>query len=291
MELGVRWKDLRRSSNVRDVRGAGGRGRIPLPIGRGGRLGGGLGMLVILGLAFVLGGPDAIMQLLSGGSGAPSSEQGRPLTAGDEASDFVARVLGSTEDVWGAVFAQSGERYQAPELTLFAGAVQSACGYASSASGPFYCPSDRRVYLDTSFFDDLARMGGPGDFAAAYVIGLEVGHHVQTILGTSDQVRSAQQRSRETDGNRLQVAMELQADCFAGVWAFHANQTARVLEPGDVEEGLGAAAAIGDDRLQRNAGRAVTPDSFTHGSSADRQRWLTTGLQTGDPAACDTFNN
>jgi uncharacterized protein len=290
MELDVRWKDLRRSSNVRDVRGAGRGGRIPLPIGRGGRLGGGLGMLVILGLAFVLGGPEAIMQLLSGGGSAPSSDQGRPLTAGDEASDFVARVLGSTEDVWGAVFAQSGDRYQAPQLTLFAGAVQSACGYASSASGPFYCPSDRRVYLDTSFFDDLARMGGPGDFAAAYVIGHEVGHHVQTILGTSDQVRAAQQRSREADANRLQVAMELQADCFAGVWAFHANQTARVLEPGDVEEGLGAAAAIGDDRLQRNAGRSVTPDSFTHGSSADRQRWLSTGLRTGDPAACDTFN-
>jgi hypothetical protein len=290
MELGVRWKDLRRSSNVRDVRGAGGGRRIPLSIGRGGRLGGGLGMLVILGLAFVFGGPEAIMQLLSGGGGAPSSEQGRPLTAGDEASDFVARVLGSTEDVWGAVFAQSGERYQAPELTLFAGAVQSACGYASSASGPFYCPSDRRVYLDTSFFDDLARMGGPGDFAAAYVIGHEVGHHVKTLLGTSDQVRSAQQRSREVDANRLQVAMELQADCFAGVWAFHANQTARVLEPGDVEEGLGAAAAIGDDRLQRNAGRSVTPDSFTHGSSAERQRWLSTGLRAGDPAACDTFN-
>jgi predicted metalloprotease len=230
------------------------------------------------------------MQLFTGSGGAPSSEQGRPLTAGDEASDFVARVLGSTEDVWGAVFAQSGERYQAPQLTLFAGAVQSACGYASSASGPFYCPSDRRVYLDTSFFDDLARMGGPGDFAAAYVIGHEVGHHVQTLLGTSDQVRSAQQRSREADANRLQVAMELQADCFAGVWAYHANQTARVLEPGDVEEGLGAAAAIGDDRLQRNAGRSVTPDSFTHGSSADRQRWLSTGLRTGDPAACDTFN-
>ncbi|RPI58175.1 MAG: flagellar biosynthesis protein FlgM [Lysobacterales bacterium] len=286
----MRWKDLRRSSNVRDVRGAGGGRRIPLSIGRGGRLGGGLGMLVILGLAFVFGGPEAIMQLLSGGGGAPSSEQGRPLTAGDEASDFVARVLGSTEDVWGAVFAQSGERYQAPQLTLFAGAVQSACGYASSASGPFYCPSDRRVYFDTSFFDDLARMGGPGDFAAAYVIGHEVGHHVQTLLGTSDQVRSAQQRSREVDANRLQVAMELQADCFAGVWAHHANQTARVLEPGDVEEGLGAAAAIGDDRLQRNSGRSVTPDSFTHGSSAERQRWLSTGLRTGDPAACDTFN-
>ena len=188
------------------------------------------------------------------------------------------------------MFAQSGERYRAPELTLFSGAVQSACGFASSASGPFYCPSDQRVYLDTSFFDELARMGGAGDFAAAYVIGHEVGHHVQTLLGTSDQVRSAQQRANEAGANRLQVAMELQADCFAGVWAYHANQTVRVLEPGDVEEGLAAAQAIGDDRLQRNAGRAVTPDSFTHGSSADRQRWLSTGLRSGDPGACDTFN-
>ncbi len=292
MEFGVRWKDLRRSSNVRDVRGAGGTrgGRIPLPIGRGGRLGGGLGMLVILGLLFVLGGPEAVLQVFSGGGSAPTSEQGRPLTAGDEASEFVARVLGSTEDVWGAVFANSGDRYQAPELTLFAGAVQSTCGYASSASGPFYCPSDRRVYLDTSFFDQLARMGGAGDFAAAYVIGHEVGHHVQTLLGTSDQVRSAQQRSRETDANRLQVAMELQADCFAGVWAYHANQTTPVLEPGDIEEGLAAAEAIGDDTLQRGAGRGVTPDSFTHGSSAERQQWLSTGLRTGDPGACDTFN-
>ncbi|HEY3518582.1 MAG TPA: neutral zinc metallopeptidase [Gammaproteobacteria bacterium] len=287
----MRWKDLRRSSNVRDVRGAGGFGgsRMGLPIGRGG-LGGGLGLLVILGLLFLFGGPDAIMQLLSGGGGAPSSEQGRPLTADDEVSDFVARVLGSTEDVWGSLFAQSGERYQAPELTIFSGSVQSACGYASAASGPFYCPRDQRVYLDTSFFDELARMGGAGDFAAAYVIGHEVGHHVQTLLGTSDQVRSAQQRGGEAQANRLQVAMELQADCFAGVWAYHANQTARVLEPGDVEEGLAAAQAIGDDRLQRSAGRTVTPDSFTHGSSADRQRWLSTGLRSGDPGACDTFN-
>jgi predicted metalloprotease len=292
MEFGVRWKDLRRSSNVRDVRGAGGfgRGRMPLPIGRGGRLGGGLGMLVILGLLFVLGGPEAVMQVFSGGGSAPSSEQGRPLTAGDEESDFVARVLGSTEDVWSGVFANSGEAYQAPQLTLFAGAVQSTCGYASSASGPFYCPSDRRVYLDTSFFDQLAGMGGAGDFAGAYVIGHEVGHHVQTLLGTADQVRSTQQRSREVDANRLQVAMELQADCFAGVWAHHANQATRVLEPGDIEEGHAAAAAIGDDTLQRGAGRSVTPDSFTHGSSAERQRWLSTGLGTGDPGACDTFN-
>jgi predicted metalloprotease len=289
--LCVRWKDLRRSSNVRDVRGAGGfgGGRMGLPIGRGG-LGGGLGLLVILGLLFLFGGPDAILQLLSGGAGAPSSDEGQPLTADDEVSDFVARVLGSTEDVWGALFAQSGERYQTPELTIFSGSVQSACGYASAASGPFYCPRDQRVYLDTSFFDELARMGGAGDFAAAYVIGHEVGHHVQTLLGTSDQVRSAQQRASEAQANRLQVAMELQADCFAGVWAYHANQTVRVLEPGDVEEGLAAAEAIGDDRLQRNAGRAVTPDSFTHGSSSDRQRWLSTGLRTGDPSACDTFN-
>jgi predicted metalloprotease len=286
----VRWKDLRRSSNVRDVRGVGG-GRIPLRIGRGGRMGGGLGMLVILGLVFFLGGPEAIMQLLSGGGGvAPSSEQGRPLSAGDEAGEFVARVLGSTEDVWGALFAQSGQQYRAPQLTLFGGSVQSACGFASSASGPFYCPADQRVYLDTAFFDELARMGGAGDFAAAYVIGHEVGHHVQTILGTSDQVRAAQQRARGVEANQLQVAMELQADCFAGVWAYHANQQVRVLEPGDVEEGLAAAAAIGDDTLQRNAGRGVTPESFTHGSSAERQRWLSTGLRSGDPSACNTFD-
>jgi hypothetical protein len=286
----MRWKDLRRSSNVRDVRGAGGGGGMRLPIGRGGRLGGGIGALVIVVLVLVFGGPEAVMQLLGGGAGAPSGEEGRPLTADDQESEFVARVLGSTEDVWGSVFAQAGQRYQAPELTLFGGSVQSACGFASAASGPFYCPGDRRVYLDTSFFTDLARMGGPGDFAAAYVIGHEIGHHVQTLLGTSDQVRAAQSRGNQVEANRIQVAMELQADCFAGVWAHHANQTARVLEPGDVEEGLAAAQAIGDDRLQRNAGRSVTPDSFTHGSSADRQRWLGVGLRSGDPSACDTFN-
>jgi predicted metalloprotease len=262
-----------------------------LPIGRGGRLGGGIGTLVILGLVFFIGGPEAIMQLLSGGGGsvAPSSEQGRPLEAGDEASDFVARVLGSTEDVWNGVFAQSGQSYRAPELTLFASSVQSACGFASAASGPFYCPADQRVYLDTSFFDQLASMGGAGDFAAAYVIGHEVGHHVQTILGTSDQVRAAQQRGNEVQANRLQVAMELQADCFAGVWAYHANQQVSVLEPGDIEEGLAAAAAIGDDTLQRGAGRRVTPESFTHGSSAERQRWLSAGLRSGEPSTCNTF--
>jgi predicted metalloprotease len=261
-----------------------------MPIGRGGRVGGGLGAVILVVLVLVFGGPEAVLQLLGGGGSAPSGGQGAPLTANDEVSDFVARVLGSTEDEWGRLFAQSGEAYRQPLLTVFSGAVQSACGFASSASGPFYCPADRRVYLDTAFFDQLARMGGSGDFAAAYVIGHEVGHHVQTLLGTSDQVRAAQQRSGEVEANRLQVSMELQADCFAGVWAHHANRTASVLEPGDVEEGLAAAEAIGDDTLQRNAGRGVTPDSFTHGSSADRQRWLSTGLRTGDPSACDTFN-
>jgi predicted metalloprotease len=287
--MGVRWKDLRRSSNVRDVRGAGG-GRMPLPVGRGGRVGGGLGVIVIVVLAFIFGGPEAVLQLLSGGGGgAPTADQGRPLTANDETSDFVARVLGSTEDVWADLLQRQNQAYQPPELFVFDGAVQSACGYASSASGPFYCPGDRSVYLDTAFFDQLARMGGAGDFAAAYVIGHEVGHHVQNLLGRATQVRAAQQRSSEADANRLQVAMELEADCFAGVWAFHANRTTSVLEPGDVEEGLGAAEAIGDDTLQRNSGRGVTPDSFTHGSSADRQRWLSTGLRSGDPSACNTF--
>jgi uncharacterized protein len=285
----MRWKDLRRSSNVRDVRGAGGGGGMRLPIGRGGRLGGGLGAIVIMVLVLIFGGPDMLMQLLGGGVAPSGGNTGAPLTANDEDSQFVAAILGSTEDTWGTLFTQAGQRYQAPELTLFDGSVQSACGYASSASGPFYCPGDRRVYLDTSFFRDLAALGGPGDFAAAYVIGHEVGHHVQTLLGTSDNVRAAQARGDETVANRLQVAMELQADCFAGVWANHANQRNNVLEPGDVEEGLAAARAIGDDRLQSNAGRRVTPDSFTHGSSADRQRWLTRGLESGDPAACDTF--
>ncbi|MEO8465925.1 MAG: neutral zinc metallopeptidase [Gammaproteobacteria bacterium] len=286
----MRWKDLRRSDNVRDERGmgGGGGGRLPFGVGRG--VGGGIGAIALLAVAYFVGGPDAVLQLLNSGGGvAPSAREGAPLTATDDESQFVSAILGSTEDVWGEIFAQQGRRYTPPLLELFDGSVQSACGSAGAAAGPFYCPGDQRVYLDTSFFRDLARMGGAGDFAAAYVIGHEVGHHVQTLLGTSDKVHSAQQRGNEAAGNRLQVAMELQADCFAGVWAFHANQRNNVLEPGDVDEGLAAAEAIGDDRLQSNAGRRVTPDSFTHGSSAQRQQWLRTGLMSGDPAACDTF--
>ena len=285
----MRWKDLRRSSNVRDLRGAG-RGRppgIPLRIGRGGS---GLAVIAVLVVAYLVGGPEALNFLTGGGTGgAPDGQSGPPLTANDEVSDFVARVLGSTEDVWSAIFAQSGSRYVPPELALFDGSVGSACGYASAAVGPFYCPADRLVYLDTSFFRDLAALGGSGDFAAAYVIGHEVGHHVQNLLGTADEVRRAKAIADETQGNRLQVSMELQADCFAGVWAHHANRVNRILESGDIEEALAAAQAIGDDRLQSNAGRRVTPDSFTHGSSAQRQQWLRTGLETGDPNACDTF--
>lgn len=284
----MRWRTLRQSSNVDDIRtrGAPRRG-LPLRIGGGG---GGLAIIVVLIIAYFVGGPEAL-NLFLGDDGVSAGAGPAPAAPiDDEASQFVSTVLASTEDEWQQMFANAGHRYEVPRLTLFTGAVQSACGYSTSASGPFYCPPDQRVYLDLSFFADLARMGGPGDFAQAYVIGHEVGHHVQNLLGVAAQVRMAQDNADQAAANRLQVAMELQADCYAGVWAHHANQHHAVLEPGDVEEGLAAAAAIGDDRLQRNAGRRVTPDSFTHGSSAQRQRWLQTGLSTGDPTACDTFS-
>jgi predicted metalloprotease len=257
-----------------------------LPIG--GRSGG-IGFVIILILAALFGGPDVVNLLLGTGVETGPATSTQPATLDDAESAFVASILGSTEDVWSAIFANAGRRYEAPLLTLFSGSTQSACGFASAASGPFYCPADRRVYLDTAFFADLARMGGPGDFAQAYVIGHEIGHHVQNLLGTAAQVRSAQANLRQADSNSLQVGMELQADCYAGVWASIANRQQALLEPGDIEEGMAAAAAIGDDRLQRNAGRQVTPDSFTHGSSAQRQQWLRAGLETADPGACDTF--
>jgi len=263
---------------------------LPISLGRGGALVG----VALLVIVYLIGGPDAVETLLGGGGvgdggrgDAPRTEARRPLTPDDESSSFVAAILGSTEDVWGQVFSLSGRHYVEPELTLFDGAVESPCGYATAAVGPFYCSADHRIYLDTSFFAELANLGGPGEFAQAYVIGHEVGHHVQNLLGTTEQVRAAQERS--AGGTRLQIALELQADCFAGVWAHHANVRQHVLEAGDVEQGLAAAAAIGDDRLQRNAGRRVTPDSFTHGSSSQRVHWLKVGLDTGNPQACDTF--
>jgi uncharacterized protein len=283
----MRWKGLRRSTNVTDERGAAPRiGGVPLSLGRGASP---LATIVIVVIVLLVGGPEALNLLIGDGSVPSGPQPSQPLTADDEQSQFVAAILGSTEDVWTELLAGSGVRYVPPELTLFTDAVQSACGFASSAVGPFYCPRDQRVYLDTAFFADLAQLGGPGDFAQAYVIGHEIGHHVQTLLGTSDRVRAAQSQGSQTTANRLQVEVELQADCYAGVWAHHANERQQVLEPGDIEEGLAAAAAIGDDRLQRNAGRRIAPDSFTHGSSAQRQHWLGIGLTSGDLDACDTF--
>ncbi len=199
-------------------------------------------------------------------------------------------VLADTEDTWHQIFRQSNLTYREPKLVLYSGAVQSACGFAQAAMGPFYCPNDQKVYIDLSFFDDLRnRHHSPGDFAQAYVIAHEVGHHVQTLLGISQQVHQAQQKMSKVQGNQLSVMLELQADCFAGVWAHHSNQTRQTLEPGDVEEAINAASNIGDDRLQKEAQGYVVPDSFTHGSSAQRVRWFQKGITTGNPDQCNTF--
>jgi predicted metalloprotease len=207
----------------------------------------------------------------------------------DDAATFVSVVVADTEDVWTKLFSQAGQKYQAPKLVLFSDAVRSACGLASAASGPFYCPADRQVYLDLSFFSQLRKLGGSGDFAAAYVIAHEVGHHVQTLVGTSNKVRSMQARASKTQSNAIQVKMELQADCLAGLWAHHAQRDRKVLEEGDIEEGLSAASAVGDDHIMKSAGRRVHPESFTHGSSEQRMHWFLRGYKVGEYDACDTF--
>lgn len=280
----MKWRQSRRSTNVEDRRGR-------APRRRSATVGGG-GLLLLLAFVLLGGDPSTALQFLAGSGGGPTASttptpSNQPID--DEAGQFLSAVLGMTEDVWSEIFAENGARYQPPTMVLFSEAVESRCGYNTAAVGPFYCPPDQALYLDTSFFDQLARMGGPGDFAQAYVVGHEVGHHIQTLAGTSTWVRGLQARAGETESNRLQVLMELQADCYAGVWAHHANRRERVLEQGDVQEGLAAAAAIGDDRLQAQAGRRVRPESFTHGSSAQRQEWLMTGMRTGDADACDTF--
>jgi uncharacterized protein len=283
----MRWRGGRRSENVEDRRGA------PVGFGRGGlRIGGGGLVLVLLG-AWLLGvNPLEVLTLLAGGSEtlespAPGPSAGPPT---DEGADFVSVVLADTEDTWSTLFAERGAGYDAPKLVLFTRLVRSACGTAQSAMGPFYCPLDRSVYIDLDFYRELRdRFGAPGDFAQAYVIAHEVGHHVQTLLGTSERVRTAQERAGETQANALSVRLELQADCYAGVWAHHADRARQVLEAGDVEEGLAAAAAIGDDRLQQQSGGAVVPESFTHGSSRERVEWFTRGLETGSAERCDTF--
>ena len=249
--------------------------------------GGGVGMLLIVLAVSCLTGTNPLALLQMAEQAAPQQTQEVPTgaPAGDPAAEFVAVVLGDTEETWNRVFQSTGKRYQEPVLVLFEGSVQSACGGASSASGPFYCPADQKVYLDLSFFRELdQRFGAPGDFAQAYVVAHEVGHHVQHLLGINRQVQEAQQQ-RRAGANQLSVALELQADCFAGVWGHHASRK-QLLDQGDVEEGLAAAAAIGDDRLTK--GR-VSPESFTHGTSEQRARWLRQGLSTGDVKSCDTF--
>ena len=252
--------------------------------------GGGVGMLLIVLAVSCLTGTNPLALLEMAEQVAPQQQTQQVPTGAptnDPAAEFVAVVLGDTEETWNRVFQQAGRRYEEPVLVLFEDAVQSACGGASAASGPFYCPADRKVYLDLSFFRELdKRFGAPGDFAAAYVVAHEVGHHVQTLLGVSNQVRQQQQNQSRSGANQLSVAMELQADCLAGVWGHHANRK-QLLDADDVDEGLNAAAAIGDDRLTR--GR-VSPESFTHGTSEQRARWLRRGLQTGDINSCDTFN-
>ncbi len=281
----MKWRTGRRSENVEDRRG--------MRTAGVGMKTGGLGMVVMVLIALYLGvDPSVVLQSgLQQEPVDPGAGQAPPAPGEDPLAEFVSVVLGDTEDTWSALFQAAGERYQEPRLVLFSGAVQSACGNAQAAMGPFYCPTDRKVYIDLSFYRDLRdRHAAPGDFAQAYVIAHEVGHHVQNLLGIAEQVHRKRSQVDQQTGNRLQVRMELQADCFAGLWAHHADRARGILEQGDVEEALNAATAIGDDRLQRQAQGYVVPESFTHGSSAQRVRWFKRGLDTGDFQSCNTFD-
>lgn len=284
----MRWRRGRRSTNIEDRRGR------RMAGGRGIKLGGGAGLIAVIIVLLLGGDPAMILSMLEqgGGSlgGSPASYETTDTPRDDEQAQFVSAILADTEDTWAALFSRTGAHYQAPRLVLYDNMTRTACGYGNAASGPFYCPGDRKIYLDLTFFNQLRRLGAPGDFARAYVIGHEVAHHVQNLVGTMDKVNSARARSDRTGANRLSVMLELQADCYAGVWAHHAHKARNVLEEGDVEEGLQAAASIGDDRLMEMSGRSVHPDSFTHGSSRQRVRWFRTGLETGDLQACDTFS-
>jgi uncharacterized protein len=275
----MRWQGGRRSGNVQDRRGMSG----------GAMVGGGVGALVLTVIALLLGvNPD---ELAVPGPGPAAEVENAPpgaFTGTDDAADFVSVVLADTEDVWHELFRRENLGYREPELVLFEDRVASACGIAGSATGPFYCPPDERIYLDLGFFRELdQRFGAPGEFAQAYVIAHEVGHHVQTLLRITDSVRAAQSRASRVEANALQVRMELQADCLAGVWAHHAHRTRGILEPGDIEDAMRAAAAIGDDRLQRQGQGHVAPETFTHGTSAQRVQAFRTGFDSGLPASCD----
>lgn len=305
----MRWRSGRRSSNVEDRRGmtprSGGLpGLFPLGLGRGGsgrrRGGGSLVMTVLIVLVLYFLGVDPRLLLEGGGVDLPSGQVGGVQGGADgqagrspeqvQLADFVSVVLADTEDTWQALFAAHGQTYEDPVLVLFSGTVQSACGMAQAAMGPFYCPLDRKVYIDLVFYRDLRqRYGAPGDFAQAYVIAHEVGHHVQKLLGISDQVQAKRQRVGEAEGNRLSVRLELQADCFAGVWGYHADRSRQLLEDGDIDEALRAASSIGDDSLQRQSRGYATPESFTHGTSEQRVRWFRKGIEGGRIEDCDTF--
>ncbi len=320
----VRWRGRRESSNIEDRRGQRGPGGFPFPFpGSGGRMPTGgrkggigiVGMLVILGLMFFFGVDPRVILQQGGGQigsqfpdirlpqpqsrspgfpapGTPGGQAQRPQSAqGDDLKRFVAVVLADTEDVWHAKFRQFGQTYREPKLVLFTGSTRSACGTGLSQMGPFYCPLDQKVYIDLSFYRQLkTQFRAPGDFAQAYVIAHEVGHHVQTLLGISEKVQRAKARSSQREANAIQVRMELQADCLAGVWAKHANRTKNILEPGDIEEALNAASAIGDDTIQRRTQGHVVPDGFTHGTSEQRVRWFRRGFDSGDMQQCNTFN-
>lgn len=280
----MRWKTGRRSSHIEDRRGS-----------RAGRAGlkGGIGTIVVmLTIGYFLGiDPMTILKMQAGSGPAGTDADWQPTAAEKQAADFVSVVLADTEDTWNAIFRKAGKTYEEPKLVLFSGQVTSACGMASAAMGPFYCPGDKKVYIDLSFFDDLKRRhGAPGDFAQAYVIAHEVGHHVQNLLGTSQQVRTAQRGLGKADANVLSVSQELQADCYAGLWGYHADRSRQVLEQGDLEEALAAASAIGDDRLQKESSGRVVPESFTHGTSKQRVKWFRRGIESGDAGDCNTFD-
>jgi len=290
----MRWEGQRESDNVDDVRGAGGR-RMPGLGGGGRKLGLGTVVIALVG-GWLLGVNPLTLLGMLGGGGAPMEmsqpDTGSPQAAGekDPSLQFVSVVLADTEDVWGNVFKQGGQAYQQPRMVVFRGSYPTACGQGDAAMGPFYCPGDRKVYLDLSFFDTLRqRLGAPGDFAQAYVVAHEVGHHVQNLLGVTDKVDALRGQISERRMNALSVKVELQADCFAGVWAKHSQQSKNWLEQGDLEEALNAAAQIGDDRLQSQAGQSVRPESFTHGSSAQRVSWFKRGAESGSLKSCNTF--
>ena len=274
----MRWTGRRGSTNVEDRRGSG-KGKMVV--------GGGIGTIVIAVIVLLMGGDPG--QMLGGFENA-QTQTVETSAAEDSLAKFVSVVLADTEEVWAQIFENSGQTYRQPKLVLFSGQVQSACGMASAASGPFYCPGDEKVYIDLSFCNELKnRLGAPGDFAIAYVIAHEVGHHVQNLLGVLGDVQQQRQRMPEVEANKLTVKLELQADFYAGIWAYHAQRKFDILEPGDIEEALGAASAVGDDHLQMQSQGRVVPDAFTHGTSAQRMKWFKKGWDTGDPGAGDTF--